>query len=171
MQKINILGYIFKSDNKFYPDLNRPRSLEEVVAHQVLLSIFTKNDNNGYKVNNASFNKDKQLLIVGLAPKEGNELLFNPSDITDPEEFSKTVLKLMKDTLEDNYAPFKVLNDDEYYSQVSDPRVSLQGGAQIFFKYEEPKDEKDIKIEKLEQELAELKRNLESKEEKEADKQ
>lgn len=173
LKNISVLGYIFKVDEQADPSFSRGPSLQRKLANDIANAIFKLNSSI-YKVNNVNFSAKEKMLAVGLTTKEkcDNVLLATrfPSKIVEPEEISEATLNELQRLLDDNDVPFKVLNDDEFSSVVTDPRVSSQGGAQVYLKYIESKDEKDFKIEKLEQEISELKRNLESKEEKEADK-
>lgn len=173
LKNISVLGYIFKVDEQADPSFSRGPSLQRELAGNIANAIFKLNSSI-YKVNNVNFSAKEKMLAVGLTTMEKYDNVLVAahfsSKIVEPEEISEATLNELQRLLDDNDVPFKVLNDDEFSSVVTDPRVSSQGGAQVYLKYIEPKDEKDFKIEKLEQEISELKRNLESKEEKEADK-
>lgn len=173
MKNINVLGYIFKVDDQADPSFSKEPSLQRKLANDIANAIFKANSSI-YKVNNVNFNANEKMLAVGLTTVEkyDNVLLATsfPSKLVEPEEISEATLDELQRLLDDNDVPFKVLNDDEFSSVVTDPRVSSQGGAQVYLKYIEYKDEKDFKIEKLESEISELQRLLDDKEDKEDDK-
>lgn len=173
MKNINVLGYIFEVDDQADPSFSKEPSLQRKLANDIANAIF-KADSSIYKVNNVNFNANEKMLAVGLTTVEkyDNVLLATsfPSKLVEPEEISEATLDELQRLLDDNDVPFKVLNDDEFSSVVTDPRVSSQGGAQVYLKYIEYKDEKDFKIEKLESEISELQRLLDDKEDKEDDK-
>ena len=142
VEDYNFYGYNIKVEK----DTN-VEDLETSIANHIANSLI-------HEVNKDSFNvrkvDDKFVVNFNL----DNMSLCSVGTTDDPDKFNSIVLDKIDDILRDSYLPFTVKLSD---SQVVDPRVNngnLQ--AQLILRYEEPKDEKDLEIERLKKRIHKL---------------
>lgn len=142
VEDYNFYGYNIKVEK----DTN-VEDLETSIANHIANSLIHGVNKDSFKVRKVD---DKFVVNFNL----DNMSLGSVGTTDDPDKFNSIVLDKIDDILRDSYLPFTVKLSD---SQVVDPRVNngnLQ--AQLILKYEEPKDEKDLEIERLKKRIHKL---------------
>lgn len=142
VEDYNFYGYNIKVEK----DTN-VEDLETSIANHIASSLIHGVNKDSFKVRKVD---DKFVVNFNL----DNMSLGSVGTTDDPDKFNSIVLDKIDDILRDSYLPFTVKLSD---SQVVDPRVNngnLQ--AQLILRYEEPKDEKDLEIERLKKRIHKL---------------